>query len=215
MKWGACKAGRMRAGSHAQSHIWLDPRAMRQIGQARAPPGDCRTAWLFAHWGPFGRQRRTWPHAADSPHVHTHRGKIGRFFEVWVFSRTQAELCGDGPHKTAGDLQNTPGTPAIHFSLVAAGSQSALYKPCRALEKDDWTMRESQAGLNWVLHAEEVGSGICDTMCMNVGARTWARMGSCARRCWAELLCCHGSGLCRGGGALGSRDATVYAEALN
>ena len=138
-----------------------------------------------------------------------------QFFEVWVFPAVNAGLCVGGPHNTTGHLQKTPGTPAIHFSLVAAGSQSALYKPCRALEKDDWTMRESQAGLNWVLHAEEVGSGICDTMCMNVGARTWARMGSCARRCWAELLCCHGSGLCRGGGALGSRDATVYAEALN
>ena len=56
-----------------------------------------------------------------------HIGKIGQFLEVWVFPATNAGLCVDGPHKTAGDLQNTPGTPAMHFPLVVAGSQSALY----------------------------------------------------------------------------------------
>ena len=88
--------------------------------------GDCQTAWVFDHWDPFGRQRRAWPHAADSPHFHVHRGKIGQFFEVWVFPGTNAGLCADSPQNTTGDLQNTPGTPAMHFSLVAAGSQSAL-----------------------------------------------------------------------------------------
>ena len=33
----------------------------------------------------------------------------------------------DSPQNTTGDLQNTPGTPAVHFPLVASGSQSALY----------------------------------------------------------------------------------------
>ena len=80
----------------------------------------------FAHWGPFGHQRCTWPDGADPPHFHMHIGKIGQFFEVWVFRRTNAGSCVDGPCKTAGHLQNTPGTPAIHFLLVAAGSQSAL-----------------------------------------------------------------------------------------
>ena len=52
-------------------------------------------------------------------------------------------------------------------------------------------------------------------VCMNAGAGTWARMGDCMRCCWAGLLCCHGTTLCRGGGALGTRGATVCAEALN
>ena len=29
--------------------------------------GDCQTARLFAHWGPFGRQRRAWPHGQIHP----------------------------------------------------------------------------------------------------------------------------------------------------
>ena len=61
------------------------------------------------------------------PHFHMHTGKIGQFFEVWVFPGTQAGLGVDSPHKPAGDLQNTPGTPAMHFPLAVAGSQSALY----------------------------------------------------------------------------------------
>ena len=56
-----------------------------------------------------------------------HIGKIGQFLEVWGFPQTQVGLCVDGPCKTAGYLQNTPGTPAMDFPLVAAGSQSALY----------------------------------------------------------------------------------------
>ena len=55
------------------------------------------------------------------------KGKSANFLEVWVFRRTNVGLCVDGPCKTAEHLQNTPGTPAIHFPLVAAGSQSALY----------------------------------------------------------------------------------------
>ena len=91
--------------------------------------GDCQAAWLFAHWGPFGHQRRAWPDGADRPHFHMHTGKIGQFFEVWVFPATQVGLCVDGPYKTVTtrDLQNTPGTPAMHFPLLASGSQSALY----------------------------------------------------------------------------------------
>ena len=54
-----------------------------------------------------------------------------------------------------------------------------------------------------------------DYMCKNAGARTWARMGSCVWCCWAGLLCCHGTVLCRGGGALGSSGTTVHVEALN
>ena len=64
---------------------------------------------------------------ADPPHFHMHIEKIGQFLEVWVFPETNAGLCVHGPHKTAGHLQNTPGTPAMHFPLVVAGSQSALY----------------------------------------------------------------------------------------
>ena len=52
-------------------------------------------------------------------------------------------------------------------------------------------------------------------MCMNAGARTWARMGSCVWCCWAGLLCCHGTVLCRGGGALGNSGARMHAEGLN
>ena len=88
---------------------------------------DCQAAWLFAHWGQFGRETRAWPDGADPPHFHMHIGKIGQFLEVWVFRGTQVGLCVDGPCKAAGHLQNTPGTPAMHFPLVAAGSQSALY----------------------------------------------------------------------------------------
>ena len=54
---------------------------------------------------------------------------IGHFFEVWGFPATNVGLCVDGPCKTARHLQNTPGTPAMHFPLGASGSQSALYKP--------------------------------------------------------------------------------------
>ena len=89
---------------------------------------DCQAAWLFAHWGQFGRETRAWPDGADPPHFHMHIGKIGQFLEVWVFRRTNVGLCVDGPCKTAGHLQNTPGTPAMDFPLGASGSQSALYK---------------------------------------------------------------------------------------
>ena len=87
---------------------------------------DCQAAWLFAHWGQFGRETRAWPDGADPPHFHMHIGKIGQFFKIRVFRRTAAGLCVEGPCKTAGHLQNTPGTPAMDFPLVAAGSQSAL-----------------------------------------------------------------------------------------
>ena len=53
-------------------------------------------------------------------------GKSVNFFEVWVFPGTNAGLCADSPQNTTGDLQNTPGTPAMHLPLVVAGSQSAL-----------------------------------------------------------------------------------------
>jgi hypothetical protein len=33
---------------------------------------DCQAAWLFAHWGPFGRETRAWPDGADPPHFHMH-----------------------------------------------------------------------------------------------------------------------------------------------
>ena len=88
---------------------------------------DCQAAWLFAHWGQFGRETRAWPDGADPPHFHMHLGKIGQFFKIRVFRRTNVELCVDGPCKTAGHLQNTPGTPAMDFLLGASGSQSALY----------------------------------------------------------------------------------------
>ena len=88
---------------------------------------DCQAAWLFAHWGQFGRETRAWPDGADPPHFHMHIGKVGQFLEVWVFPATRVGLCVDGPCKAAGHLQNTPGTPAMHFPLVVAGSQSALY----------------------------------------------------------------------------------------
>ena len=57
-------------------------------------------------------------------------------------------------------------------------------------------------------------------MCMNVGARTWARTGGCAN--WAVHgaagqggFCYHGTGLCQGGGSLSDRGAMVYTEAFN
>ena len=88
---------------------------------------DCQAAWLFAHWDQFGRETRAWPDGADPPHFHMHIGKIGQFFRIRVFPATNVGLCVHGPCKTTGDLQNTPGTPAMHFPLVVAGSQSALY----------------------------------------------------------------------------------------
>ena len=60
-----------------------------------------------------------------------HIGKISQLLEVWVFHQTQVEFGVYGPHNTAGDLQNTPGTPAKHFPLAASGSQSALYSNCQ------------------------------------------------------------------------------------
>ena len=42
---------------------------------------DCQAAWLFAHWGQFGRERRAWPNGADPPIFHMHRGKISHFSE--------------------------------------------------------------------------------------------------------------------------------------
>ena len=59
--------------------------------------------------------------------IYMHIGKISQFFKIRGFPATQAGLCIDNPHNTARDLQNTPGTPAMHFPLVASGSQSALY----------------------------------------------------------------------------------------
>ena len=50
---------------------------------------------------------------------------------------------------------------------------------------------------------------------MNAGARTWARMSGCMRCCWAGLLCCRGTTLCRGSGALGIGGAIVCAKTLN
>ena len=92
--------------------------------------GNCQTAWLFAYWGPCGRERRAGPHGADPPHFHMHRGKIGQFFEARVFPAAQVGLGVDGPHKTAENLQNTPRTPPVCRPLAAAGSQSALYDSC-------------------------------------------------------------------------------------
>jgi len=65
-----------------------------------------------------------------------HIEKIGQFLEVWVFPETNAGLCVHGPHKTAGHLQNTPGTPAMHFPLVVAGSQSALYQVMELVDRE-------------------------------------------------------------------------------
>ena len=89
--------------------------------------GTAKQHRCFAHWGPFGRETRAWPNGADPPHFHMHIGKIGQFFKIRVSPATYVGLCVHGPCKTAGDLQNTPGTPAMHFPLVVAGSQSALY----------------------------------------------------------------------------------------
>ena len=52
-------------------------------------------------------------------------------------------------------------------------------------------------------------------VCMNAGAGTWARMGDCVQCCWAGLLHCQGTTLCRGGGALDIRGTTVCAGASN
>ena len=43
--------------------------------------GDYQTPWLFSQRGPFGCQRRTWPHGADSPHLHTHIEASVNFFK--------------------------------------------------------------------------------------------------------------------------------------
>ena len=75
----------------------------------------------------FDRETRAWPDGADPLHFDMHIEKIGQFFKIRVSPQTQVRLCVDGPHKTAGDLQNTPGTPAVDVPLFAAGSQSALY----------------------------------------------------------------------------------------
>ena len=90
--------------------------------------GTAERHGFFARWGPFGGQSCAWSHGADPPHFHMQTGKPANFFEVWVFRRTNARLCVDGPRSAAGHLQNTPGTPAAQFPLGAAGSQSALYR---------------------------------------------------------------------------------------
>ena len=67
------------------------------------------------------------PNGANPPHIHMHTGKIGQSFKIKVFHHTRVGLVGlgvDGPHKTAGHPQHTPGTC---LPLAAAGSQSALY----------------------------------------------------------------------------------------
>ena len=51
----------------------------------------------------------------------------GGFFRIRATPTTQVGLCVDGPCRTAGHLQSTPGTPVTHFPLVAAGSRSALH----------------------------------------------------------------------------------------
>ena len=53
---------------------------------------DCQAAWLFAHWGQFGRETRAWPDGADPPHFHMHIGKIGQFLKIRVFPATNAGL---------------------------------------------------------------------------------------------------------------------------
>ena len=82
---------------------------------------------IGAHLVAKAWQRRAWPHGADSPHFHMHKGKISQFFEVWVFPANNVGLCVDGPHKPAEHLQNTPGTPAMHIPLAASSFQSTLY----------------------------------------------------------------------------------------
>ena len=79
-------------------------------------------------WSQDARLAR-WGRSTPFPHAYR---KIGQFFRMRVFPATQARLCVDGPCKTAGHLQNTPGTPAMDFPLGAFGSQSALYKSVRA-----------------------------------------------------------------------------------
>ena len=69
---------------------------------------DCQMALVFAHWGPFGHQRRAWPHAADSPHFHLHRGKIGQFFPKY----------GSSPEPTLDYVQIVP---SIHCTRIAKG----------------------------------------------------------------------------------------------
>ena len=60
------------------------------------------------------------------PFPHAYR-EIHKIFKIRVFHQSNVGLCVDGPHNTAGHLQNTTRTPAIHFPLAASGSQSALY----------------------------------------------------------------------------------------
>ena len=75
----------------------------------------------------FGRQRCAWPDGADSrcfPHAYPENR---HFFIIRGFPATNVGLGVDGPHNTAGHLQNAPGTPAIRFPLAASGFQSALY----------------------------------------------------------------------------------------
>ena len=108
--WGFCRAevgfslpGAARtAGEYASYEIWPAAREPRKALQwarrklknnffEKCPQisvldeGDCQTAWFFAYWGPFGCQRRAWPHAADSPHFHMHR-------ENWPIFRSMGLL---------------------------------------------------------------------------------------------------------------------------
>ena len=82
----------------------------------------------FLHIGAnLGAKRALGQMGQIHPIFHMHIGKIGQFFKIRVFPAVQAGLCVEGPCKTAGHLQNTPGTPAMDFPLGASGSQSALY----------------------------------------------------------------------------------------
>ena len=63
------------------------------------------------------------PCGAKPPNMHMTQEKSANFFKARVFHETWVGLGVDGPHKTAGHLQNTP---KARLPLVAAGSQSAL-----------------------------------------------------------------------------------------
>ena len=68
--------------------------------------------------GVLGHMRQITPF----PHAQRENRPI---FSKYGFS-PQVGLGVDGPCNTAGHLQSTPGTPAMHFPLLASGSQSAL-----------------------------------------------------------------------------------------
>ena len=106
----AASSGKCMAG--VPGVFWRCPAALQGPSTHTGRIGSRKQLAGGVPWGCSGGAQRSY-----GDHLHPIRLR---------FAETNAGLCVVGPHKTAGHLQNTPGTPAMHFPLVVAGPQSAL-----------------------------------------------------------------------------------------